>query len=393
MPPQNQDTRNGEWLIRAAAEGQLTMDKQTLLQFFEQLALPYGSGIGFCATVSFADRTQALRSAGQISQLLSSCKKSSKALKVPVYSYIDANLNVTVLLCAQKDIRQSLAETFYKMIEKKTAHPVQIGIGRCYPLEAVSLSRIEADEALFSIVAGGHISDIEDIYAMRSISTQKLENKKQQVIDHFRTGCLKMMMNTLQDLAEIARRESPVRKGYPYPTSIRRTVLEVLVQILYICSDAGLDVDKLLNYQDPYKRIFEMRSTPEILTWFEHVTFTLHNSMNELSAHKDNHMLSAIKQVIRSNLDNPDLSLNMVSQQIGITPTYLSALFAREVGKGFNEHITGLRVEKAKQLLLGTTMKVGDIAQACGFRTASYFIRVFRKYSGSSPAAFRIIRK
>ena len=383
---------NGEWLFRAVAEGQLTIDKEVLRRFFRQLNMPWGEGKAFCVTVAYADRDRAFQSAKQLPQLLNACIRSGKSLDVPVYSYIGANLNVMVIICAQEDRRQALANKFFEAVEKKSG-PLQMGIGRCYPLETVSLSRIEADEALFGIVPGQRLSDIDDIYAIQGASVQKREHEKQKVIDHFRTGKLDTMMNSLRDLAEIVRSESPVREGRPYPTSIRRTVLEVLVQIMHICAEAGLDVDELLNHQDPYKRIFEMRSTPEILDWFEGVTKKLYCSMDELSARKDNHLLGAVKQIIASNLDNPELSLNMVSQQVGITPTYLSAFFAREMGNGFNEHVTGLRIEKAKQLLLDTRSKINEIAESCGFRTASYFIRVFNKYVGMSPAAFRNTRK
>lgn len=393
MSAQNKEKISGEWFLRAVVEGQQTIDKQTLQQFFLQLGLPYGNGTGFCVTVRYEDRNMALQSVQNLSLLLSACIKASKGLDTPAYSYIDGNLNVTVIICAQQDQRQVLTKSLYTVVEKKALAAVQMGVGRCYPLETVSYSHIEADEALFSIVPGGRISDIDDIYAERSISTQKLENEKQKVIDYFRAGRLEDMMRNLQALAETVRSESPVREGRPYPTSIRRTVLEVLVQIMHICSDAGLDVDQLLNYQDPYKQIFEMRSTPDILTWFDGVTLTLHESMNELSTHKDNHLLAAVKQTILSYLQDPELSLNMVSEQIGITPTYLSAFFAREMGSGFIEHVTGLRIEKAKQLLLGTTKKINDVAQECGFSSASYFIRVFRKYTGLSPAAFRNTRK
>ena len=59
------------------------------------------------------------------------------------------------------------------------------------------------------------------------------------------------------------------------------------------------------------------------------------------------------------------------------------------MGVGFNEYVAGLRVEQAKQLLRETNLKINQIASQCGFRSASYFIVVFRKQTGLSPSEYR----
>ena len=56
---------------------------------------------------------------------------------------------------------------------------------------------------------------------------------------------------------------------------------------------------------------------------------------------------------------------------------------------GFQEYVTGLRIEKAKMLLDETNEKISRIAESCGFRSASYFIVVFRKQLGISPNEYR----
>ena len=81
--------------------------------------------------------------------------------------------------------------------------------------------------------------------------------------------------------------------------------------------------------------------------------------------------------------------MSLVSDALEITPAYFSAFFIREVGIGFNEYITGLRVEQAKELLEQTNKKVSDIAVQCGFRSSSYFIVVFRKQTGMSPKEYQ----
>ena len=68
---------------------------------------------------------------------------------------------------------------------------------------------------------------------------------------------------------------------------------------------------------------------------------------------------------------------------------YLSTLFKKETGQTLIKYISWYRIEKAKELLKTTTMKVGDIAEKVGYVNASYFISLFRNNVGCSPAKYR----
>ena len=47
------------------------------------------------------------------------------------------------------------------------------------------------------------------------------------------------------------------------------------------------------------------------------------------------------------------------------------------------------RVERAKELLSGSDLSVDEVAKACGCDDALYFSRLFKKYTGMSPTAYR----
>lgn len=79
----------------------------------------------------------------------------------------------------------------------------------------------------------------------------------------------------------------------------------------------------------------------------------------------------------------------MISNEIGINPKYLSHLFAERTGEGFSAYLRRARIEKAKQLLTETDDPTALIATACGFRTSSYFIEVFRHVEGVTPTQYR----
>ncbi|KXB41240.1 transcriptional regulator, AraC family [Amygdalobacter nucleatus] len=53
------------------------------------------------------------------------------------------------------------------------------------------------------------------------------------------------------------------------------------------------------------------------------------------------------------------------------------------------EYITNLRMEKARELLLGTDWLIKDIAKEVGYANALYFSRVFKQTFNVSPQVFR----
>lgn len=92
---------------------------------------------------------------------------------------------------------------------------------------------------------------------------------------------------------------------------------------------------------------------------------------------------------IESEYRNPELSLLSVSTEIAVSPNYLSALIKRSTGKTFVELLTCRRMEAAKELLVGTSMKIREIAEACGYNDQHYFSYCFKKYTGISPNVCR----
>ncbi len=84
-----------------------------------------------------------------------------------------------------------------------------------------------------------------------------------------------------------------------------------------------------------------------------------------------------------------DITLDCVADILFINPAYFSDLFRKEVGKTFVDYVTSLRIQEAKNLLEIQELKVSEIAGIVGYREDSYFIRVFKKYTGMTPSEYR----
>lgn len=102
--------------------------------------------------------------------------------------------------------------------------------------------------------------------------------------------------------------------------------------------------------------------------------------------------MCAIKADIRSLLQDPSLSVQMITSRHRISERYLRALFARE-GTSFTDFVRRERLERVSRLLadpLQATRRISDIAFDSGFADLSYFNRAFKAQFGLTPSDFRV---
>lgn len=83
------------------------------------------------------------------------------------------------------------------------------------------------------------------------------------------------------------------------------------------------------------------------------------------------------------------ISLNSVAEQLNITPQYLSRLFMKEMSRSFVDYLTSYRMERAKNLLQDTNMKINTICVQVGYQDAKYFCTLFKKITGVTPNQYR----
>ena len=96
-----------------------------------------------------------------------------------------------------------------------------------------------------------------------------------------------------------------------------------------------------------------------------------------------------IKDYVQENFADSTLSIKRISAHFGFHENYISNVFKEEYGQNLSVVIEKFRIEKAKELLDSTGMKIGEIAVAVGYVSDSSFRRAFKRLTGVSPAEFR----
>ena len=127
---------------------------------------------------------------------------------------------------------------------------------------------------------------------------------------------------------------------------------------------------------------------------FVQVTDIVSDSINRLEkaflgrAQTGHREVEAVKRCIAAHYGE-EMSVERLSELVYMAPSYLSSVFKKETGQNLNRFIKSVRMEKAKDLLEQTMMKIVDISTACGYPNVSYFCSSFREYYGISPQKFR----
>jgi two-component system response regulator YesN len=106
----------------------------------------------------------------------------------------------------------------------------------------------------------------------------------------------------------------------------------------------------------------------------------------------ENQAIAMVRTIVAQHYDRP-LSLTWLAGQVYLNPSYLSRLFKRLAGVTLIHYINQVRINRAKELLLTSNMKVSDIAACTGFESPSYFNQAFKRQAGIAPIDFRQNKK
>jgi transcriptional regulator GlxA family with amidase domain len=95
---------------------------------------------------------------------------------------------------------------------------------------------------------------------------------------------------------------------------------------------------------------------------------------------------------ILANEASRPITLEEVAHRIATSPRQLQRVFTEHAGLGFRCYLRRLRLSNAADLLTGTDLSVGEIADAVGYGDASQFAKSFKRMYGVSPSGYRAMR-
>lgn len=84
-----------------------------------------------------------------------------------------------------------------------------------------------------------------------------------------------------------------------------------------------------------------------------------------------------------------ELTLESLAKRASMSPSTLHRAFTTALGESPINYLISVRLAKAKEMLISSTLSISEISMRTGFRDSNYFSRIFKKRTGKSPREYR----
>lgn len=232
------------------------------------------------------------------------------------------------------------------------------------------------------MIRRGGLSEDEEL-TVSSLNVEKLDRK---IIDNFlKTGLKSQVRHFIEDYFQ-----SLGEKNIQSLLFRQYVTMNVYFASIAMVEQLGYESKDLVERCGDFQTMTTVFSTVErTKEYLENVMGTVVDLRETVSRKKYSSLLKSAKTYIEQNYDNEDISLNMVAASVNLSPNHFSTIFSQEMGQTFIEYLTQVRMEKAKELLRGTSMKTAEIAYAVGYKDPHYFSYLFKKTQECTPREFK----
>lgn len=205
---------------------------------------------------------------------------------------------------------------------------------------------------------------------------------EKSIIFALRTGNEEEAFNSLQLFMNTVQAQSGS------PLLIQQASMKLLGSVHEAVLKSGVNMMELYEGANLYEDIMQMTEPSEVLEWFKSCVFapflTAVHSSQELQ------VANIVQQVIQ-HLEQyymDDLTFEAIADAYGIGMSKLSRAFKQATGATYTDYLIRLRLERCKELLVTTDLKIHEIADMLRYQPA-YLIRIFKKFEQMTPGQYR----
>lgn len=128
------------------------------------------------------------------------------------------------------------------------------------------------------------------------------------------------------------------------------------------------------------------KSHASMKLYIAYVTNNIDTYFQQMASEKS--IAKSIKEYVDQHYTE-EISRADLSDLFFIDAAYAVKLFKKEFGVSFKNYVIDKRIEVAKNLLITTDLPINTISDSVGYSNYSYFTRIFKKITGSTPVNFR----
>jgi len=273
------------------------------------------------------------------------------------------------------------ARALVRYLHRKTNINFRIGIGRVGELQEMAKSYNEALNAL--AITTGSVAHADDLPIGCDYAGDYPRHLEKKLFDELGKGDANNVLSAAKGFYNWM-----VESNSDNVMAIRLKVLEFVLYAEYIAYQSGGMTYQFTSRQEYLPTIMGTDDLSVLKEWFlEKIMDACQNVLGKREE-KSKSIIEMSKEYIRNNYYK-DISLDEVSRVANISPYYFSKIFKEGTGQNFIEYLTGIRMEKAKELISTTDYSMKEICAMCGYSDPNYFSRSFKKNVGVTPTEYK----
>lgn len=280
----------------------------------------------------------------------------------------------------------STAKTVQEQVGNYLSLRISIGISRPHDgLQETRQAYREASEALkYRMLFGQRtILRIDDVQPHSTAAVLYPKEAERRLLDAVTMADRDEIPLLLEQLFEEISAQS--RSYGDYQIAVTR----FFVNLIRLLQESGIPYQKAGEDPPLLEQLHALATADQVREWFSATIIgPAVAAYEEQRRSKYRNISQEVLKLIHERYDT-DLSLEACSNLLNYHPSYISKVLRQELGISFSDYLMQYRLNKAKELLQNTEMKVAEIAETLRYNNSQNFIRSFRKVVGMTPGAYR----
>ncbi|SKC06795.1 two-component system, response regulator YesN [Lachnospiraceae bacterium] len=171
------------------------------------------------------------------------------------------------------------------------------------------------------------------------------------------------------------------------PKDIKECYVRFIWKMIELSRDLSYIGSGKMEYQKLLGDVMSAKKREELIEICDWLVSEVSRGIGKTEDTKDLSVLRT-KSII-NEFYKTGITLDEIASKLNLTPEYLGTKFHKETGVSFKNYMRDVRINKAKELLTGTNLKLYEIAGQVGYNDSKYFSKVFREVTGQLPADYR----
>jgi len=278
-------------------------------------------------------------------------------------------------------------DRFCRWAQRVMGAVVTVGVGKCFKnIVEANASYEGAREAVSYRVLFGTTRAINIVEIAPNEQESAATADEMGIHELFKT----IRLGQREEVIEAVNSEiDKIRRNAKTVNQYKLAIMEIIGAFYRFCANNVLDFnDYKGDIDNPYEIVPQM-DEDTLRTWMTDIATKLSENVKNTRNTTSKRMIMDAQNIVKERYQDPDLSLDIVCSLLGVSNSYFSSIFKKEVGKSFVTYLTDYRMENAARLIIETNEKSYEIASKVGYLDANYFSYVFKKTYGVSPSKFR----